>query len=616
MRSRFILILAAGLVLVALATLLPRTVSANSPSLARTHTVGFVYVTTYKNRLLNAQAAFNQLQEFFDKVQWKPKRQYSFLRDVMGNSVRPEAGYVDTPLGYGFGSCGASSLLNKLVKTAMFRDSDGKEKPVFRSINVWTWVGDKTYGKYGATIFLDTETGKHTKDYVWELNPDYNGPTPKFTTHFDMQAETVDISMEYGDEVAGTEADATAAATAGAAPTKAATSQPTKASTSKTAATSEATSQTSQTISSPAAPVPPGAAAVQVATAAPTQIPATKVAEVNNVEAKAVPVPVQPPADVVVRLPPSQMGASLTRQLMDLIKQNRFGVSVIPVEEAAQIITEVGVNQDRQTFVASAFKGPLALYFFENISPLIWKSIPVRYWPIKDEKDVPQQYRANWNLYKDILYNVWTMAVWSENDSTGNVLDYVYRNSDASKLGDNPITAFNNWTHTTLGMGLSSGLRSWLSGRTLCSTCLDNRYGKESFVYHGKILVPNNTYSPRDLALAYVHLAEVGKQLGYFDTAAELLGTLRGPAAPSMIQYYLRRMGIQTASKDGFVGPDDTDSDGYYISVDAGLLTLADGKQVAVAFMAFDSGNLMDDAVIMTGRALVPNYKPTKIDRR
>src|SRR3954453_6930921 len=133
MRQRSFLILAVSIVLIAAALLITPDVSASSPSLARTHTVAFKYVTKYHNRLVNAQVAFKQLQVFFDKVDWQKKRQYSFIRDVMHRTVDPNEGYVDTPLGFGFGSCGASSLLNKMVKTAMFRDSDGKEKPVFLS---------------------------------------------------------------------------------------------------------------------------------------------------------------------------------------------------------------------------------------------------------------------------------------------------------------------------------------------------------------------------------------------------------------------------------------------------------------------------------------------------
>src|SRR5258706_9853717 len=134
MRQRSFLILAVSIILIAAALLLPPSVSAGSPSLARTYTVAFKYVTKYHNRLVNAEVAFKQLQEFFDKVDWKKGRQYSFIRDVMHYTVDPNGGYLDTPLGFGFGSCGASSLLNKMVKTSVFRDSDGKEKPVFQSI--------------------------------------------------------------------------------------------------------------------------------------------------------------------------------------------------------------------------------------------------------------------------------------------------------------------------------------------------------------------------------------------------------------------------------------------------------------------------------------------------
>src|SRR5258708_9655332 len=111
-------------------------------SLLRTHTVGFVYVTTYQNRLVNSQATVNVMQKFFDSVQWKQDQQYSFLRDVVHNNFRPDDGFVGTPLGFAYGSCGASSLLNKVVKTTQFPDSDRLLKPVFQTVVGHTWGGE------------------------------------------------------------------------------------------------------------------------------------------------------------------------------------------------------------------------------------------------------------------------------------------------------------------------------------------------------------------------------------------------------------------------------------------------------------------------------------------
>src|SRR5205807_7718176 len=114
---------------------------------------------------------------------------------------------------------------------------------------------------------------------------------------------------------------------------------------------------------------------------------------------------------------------------------------------------------------------------------------------------------------------------------------------------------------------------------------------KKVFVYGGKGLIPNNTYSPHDLAQYYVHLATKGRELGYYPMAFELLSTLGYER--SLLEYFTVREGIRAATKDGFVGPYSPDSDGFYISTDAGLLTLPDDTQYVVSFMAFDAGDLM-----------------------
>jgi hypothetical protein len=292
--------------------------------------------------------------------------------------------------------------------------------------------------------------------------------------------------------------------------------------------------------------------------------------------------------------------------LASIIRSRKFGVSVMPIGDASDGLEPVGVNPDTQLFVASAFKGPVAIYFFENVDKDVWDSVPIRYWGLKDkDKDldkVPLQYQADWLKYHDILRDMYWMAVYSENEATGDVLAYVWQNTAQHDKGDNALIAFNNWSQSTVGIGPDSGLHLWLAGRTACRGCVDERYGRKFLVYGGKILTPNNTYSPRDLALFYVYLANQGRKLGFYQKAVELLSTTR--QQPGMLEYFTTKAGIDSATKDGFVGPYSEFSDGYYISTDAGLLTLADGKQYAVAFMAFDAGDLMADSITTTLKML------------
>src|SRR5260221_11285404 len=72
--------------------------TSSDPSLLRTHTVGFVYVTTYKNRLTNSQATVNIMQKFFDTVEWQQDKQYSFVRDVDNNNFKQDTTFQRTPL--------------------------------------------------------------------------------------------------------------------------------------------------------------------------------------------------------------------------------------------------------------------------------------------------------------------------------------------------------------------------------------------------------------------------------------------------------------------------------------------------------------------------------------
>src|SRR5579862_5556248 len=94
-------------------------VSIHAQGTTRTQHVEMTYIAAdnYKNRLVNAEAGFNQLKAFFAQVDWKPGISYSFLKDVLGGGFKAKNGYVMTEKGYAYGACGASTILNKLVQT-------------------------------------------------------------------------------------------------------------------------------------------------------------------------------------------------------------------------------------------------------------------------------------------------------------------------------------------------------------------------------------------------------------------------------------------------------------------------------------------------------------------
>jgi len=201
---------------------------------------------------------------------------------------------------------------------------------------------------------------------------------------------------------------------------------------------------------------------------------------------------------------------------------------------------------------------------------------------------------------------MYQMLVYSENDATGNILGYVY---DAmGKPAKNAIIAFNNWSVATIGIGAQSGLNAWLAGRSSCvHGCVDARYGQLILYYRDQGITLGNSYSPRDLATFYVHLATYGRQAGYYDTAMELLSIRR--ANPSMTKTYAFAKGIGVASKDGFIAPYIPDSNGWYVSTDAGIFTLPNGQQYAVAFMALGSGDLLEPIIDAVSDELIQDAK-------
>src|SRR5437762_186862 len=97
MRKRFFLVSMSLLIpLIVLALNDARAARADESSLARTINVEMKYVRgdSDKNRLINARAAVNQMQAFFERVDFKRGVNYSFLRDVLRGSMNPSQGYV------------------------------------------------------------------------------------------------------------------------------------------------------------------------------------------------------------------------------------------------------------------------------------------------------------------------------------------------------------------------------------------------------------------------------------------------------------------------------------------------------------------------------------------
>jgi hypothetical protein len=306
---------------------------------------------------------------------------------------------------------------------------------------------------------------------------------------------------------------------------------------------------------------------------------------------------------------------TLTKTLKAIIGNRRLGVYVIPVDNPKN---QFGVNEHLQVPSASSWKGPGIIYFFEHIGPEIWNPVPVQYWRLKNPLRVVPEYRQQWITHNEILRHAYVMTVFSGNHEAGNVLSYVFTNMkrDSGSRGSNALVAFNDWGRNVVGMSSESGLFSWQFGDLARAGYIDARFANRRILDGEDELFYTTTYSARDLALFYYHLATVGKEKGYYDKAIELL-SIRAEIL-SMIEgqtaYFPQ---IRTATKDGYFGPESAGSLRHDVNNDAGLLFFPDGRRYVVAFTAFDAVDLESDVIgyviraLLEDRAREPELTPT-----
>lgn len=300
------------------------------------------------------------------------------------------------------------------------------------------------------------------------------------------------------------------------------------------------------------------------------------------------------------RTSPADRAQELEARLRGIIGGRKLAVAILPVNPKNGVAS-VGYQADQQYPVASAFKGPVAIYFLEFVPDTVWRSVPIRYWSAKKADELPPEFASAWAEYGAALHDMYQMAVLSENDATGRILTYVWKTTAAGKLGDNPLRAFNNWSRDRVGISSRSGLRAWLVGQSICPNCQDSRFEAQPLIYARKIFYHNNTYTALDLAQYWVYLATEGRRLGYFDAAEILMQN----AKYGLVHKTVSRYGIHSITKDGYIAPYSEYGNGYRISTDAGLLRLPDGEEYAVAYMAFDSGDLLEPSIHAMSQVLL-----------
>ena len=285
--------------------------------------------------------------------------------------------------------------------------------------------------------------------------------------------------------------------------------------------------------------------------------------------------------------------SGLKPALESLIGERRFGLSVIDTDDPA---IAINVNEDAEVPIASAWKGPGIIYFFENVSPTVWSSVPVRYWHVTNIADVPIEYQDALLKNRAVLWDVYTMAVFSGNHEAGDVLAYVFRQLPRNKpAGSNPIMAFNDWSQRSVGISAASGMYNWDYGDLENNAIYDPHFARRQLEINGNGLFYANMFSAHDLALFYLHLATIGKAQGYYQPAVDLL-SIRNPIV-SKIEGETPGTDIRTATKDGYFDPGSPLSREHSVNNDAGLLFFPDGRVYAVAFTAFDAVDIEGDVI-------------------
>jgi hypothetical protein len=298
---------------------------------------------------------------------------------------------------------------------------------------------------------------------------------------------------------------------------------------------------------------------------------------------------------------------ALEAALKSKIGQKPVGVSIISVNDPTLTL---GINDSLLMPVASAWKSIGLMYFLEYTDPAVWRNVPIRYWKTIYVEDVPAQYQAAWLQYHPLLDQIYRAIIFSGNEEAAEMLAYVYNTRFATNSASNPIITFNDWWLQKVNPQSKSGLFSWDYGALQQPGLNDPRFYGRKMLLNGKSLPISNLYTPRDLANAYFYLLTAGRALGYYDVALELL-SIRSPIISKIESHLIttQEQSIRTAGKDGYFFADSSNKLGHGANNDAGLITLPDGRQFIVSFMALDPDLIDVDVVAMALRGII-NSQP------
>ena len=231
---------------------------------------------------------------------------------------------------------------------------------------------------------------------------------------------------------------------------------------------------------------------------------------------------------------------------------------------------------------ASAFKGPMLMYFIDMIDPAVWNSVPVEYWNAVAKSEVPEEYQDTWTEHFYILRSLHQALVLSDNHTTGTVLSYI-----AKKLGKtNIIEPFNDWARERVGISQLSGLSSWDLGVDEGLAFTDERFTDRKTSISSQLVSFDNMMTPRDLGLFYIWMLTTFNE-DQQRVCKSLLSTIHNNRGANLERLALGLDAIPY-SKNGSL-----ETEQGYVVTDAGLIDMPDNHQYLLVLMSINAPTII-----------------------
>lgn len=239
-----------------------------------------------------------------------------------------------------------------------------------------------------------------------------------------------------------------------------------------------------------------------------------------------------------------------------------------------------GLKTEQILPVASAFKGPVLMYFMHQIPEEVWGSVPVEYWTVRSADEVPEEHRDSWETHRVILANLWQMIVISDNNAAGYVMQYVAQQKGSTE----PLVLFNDWSRAVVGISQLSGMSDWTYGIAGMNPT-DERYTNRVANIDYQLLNYSNLMTPRDLGLYYAWMwsAMDSRQR---EVCLEVLSIIKDERRSNVEDLAFFNNGL-SYSKSGSLGAD-VSTAGIVIT-DAGIIFNVEDKSYLLVFLSVNA---------------------------